>query len=82
MAVHQCEVTQLGCRVPRVQINLKDPDYVQKSENPDNYLPAVLVKVSGGVTAVVVTKEEALTLKKGDVITVETSDYGYWVGTV
>ena len=41
-------VVGIGGLVPRAPINIFDPDYEAKSQNPANYHPAVLVRLPNG----------------------------------
>lgn len=56
-------------------MNVNDADYSEKSKNPANYYPAVLVALPGQtVTPVIVSEEDARTIKIGDMVTVGMPD--------
>jgi hypothetical protein len=69
LTIRKYEVVGLGARVPRIPMNLYDSDYEMKSSNPENYLPAVIVRLAEGeITAVVIREDQVNSLKVGDFV--------------
>lgn len=66
-------VVSIGAKVPRIRININDPDYEQKKAYPENWSPAVIVKFwhFSGPTPVCISAEEEPFVKKGDYVYVD-----------